>query len=79
MVSVERILEYTNLKPEDDSKAKILPADDWPQHGSIEFKNVSLKYSDNSESVLKNLSFIVAPKEKVKKTIAFFFENAIFL
>lgn len=65
MVSVERVLEYTNLKPEEESKAVIQPAKDWPREGQIEFKNVSLRYSDDSDYVLKNLSLIVTPKEKI--------------
>jgi ATP-binding cassette subfamily C (CFTR/MRP) protein 4 len=64
MTSVERVVEYSNLpkEPSLDTPPAILNKlkKDWPQQGAIRFENVSLKYSEGSESVLKNLNFSVA-------------------
>lgn len=69
MTSVERIIEYTDLKEEktvvmessiDETKIK----EDWPKLGGINFKNVCLKYSDDPEDddyVLQDLNFEIIP------------------
>ncbi|KAK2580321.1 hypothetical protein KPH14_012558 [Odynerus spinipes] len=67
MTSVERILEYSRLEEEPmlDSNPKCKPPKDWPRNGLIEFKNVKLKYGPNEPYVLKDITFMIAPKEKV--------------
>lgn len=66
MTSVERIMEYINLEPEtespDTSKGSV---EKWPQSGSIEFINVSLKYEEKVTSMLKSLSFKIKSGEKI--------------
>ena len=37
----------------------------WPELGGLEFKNVSLRYREGTETVLDGLSFKVGPGEKV--------------
>ncbi len=37
----------------------------WPTEGSVEFKNVFLRYRPGTEIVLNDLSFKVAPGTKV--------------
>uniref|UniRef100_A0A1B6DNL6 Multidrug resistance-associated protein lethal(2)03659 n=1 Tax=Clastoptera arizonana TaxID=38151 RepID=A0A1B6DNL6_9HEMI len=66
MTSVERVLEYASLTPEEDNKEKniTLPSA-WPTKGLIEMKHVSLRYSDLDWPVLKDLNFVIQPKEKV--------------
>ncbi|XP_023242766.1 probable multidrug resistance-associated protein lethal(2)03659 [Centruroides sculpturatus] len=67
MNSVARILNYSKLKSEaayESSPDKQPPAD-WPQKGEIEFKNVSLKYSNDRSIVLNNISFLIKPGEKI--------------
>lgn len=61
MTSVERILEYTDVKSE-TTKGKEVK--NWPTDGSIEYENVSLTYN-NKEMVLKDLSFKLSAKEKI--------------
>lgn len=65
LMAVERILEYRDLKPETtpDKPAKL--ADDWPEKGKIEFRNVVYRYFTEAEPVLKGLNFVVQPKEKI--------------
>ena len=38
---------------------------DWPERGGLEFKNVSLRYREGTETVLDGLSFKVGPGKKV--------------
>ncbi|XP_033208086.1 probable multidrug resistance-associated protein lethal(2)03659 [Belonocnema kinseyi] len=67
MTSVERVLEYTKVpqEPPLESEPDKKPPLEWPTSGRVEFKNVGLRYSVGGELVLKNLSFVVEPNEKV--------------
>uniref|UniRef100_A0A182VDH1 ABC transmembrane type-1 domain-containing protein n=1 Tax=Anopheles merus TaxID=30066 RepID=A0A182VDH1_ANOME len=51
MVSVERVNEYTNLpsEPPLETAPKHRPQRNWPEHGTIRFNNVDLRYSDDGE------------------------------
>lgn len=64
-MSVERILEYTQLDPEKQPEIPEKPPKDWPAQGKIEFKNVFYRYSIDHEPVLRGLSFSVKSREKV--------------
>ncbi|XP_008214580.1 probable multidrug resistance-associated protein lethal(2)03659 isoform X1 [Nasonia vitripennis] len=67
MTSVERMLEYSNLpsEPPLESIPEKKPKPDWPSEGKIEFKSVFLRYSPLDPPVLKNLNFVIQPKEKI--------------
>uniref|UniRef100_A0A182NN20 Uncharacterized protein n=1 Tax=Anopheles dirus TaxID=7168 RepID=A0A182NN20_9DIPT len=67
MVSVERVKEYTNLpsEPPLETAPKHRPQRNWPEHGSIRFVSVDLRYSDDGERVLKDLTFTMRPNEKI--------------
>ncbi|KYQ47022.1 hypothetical protein ALC60_13972 [Trachymyrmex zeteki] len=67
LTSIERILEYSHLEEEPmiDSKLDAKPPDDWPTKGLVKFKNVNLKYNPRGACILKNISFIVMPEEKI--------------
>ncbi|KAG0214474.1 hypothetical protein BGX28_001928 [Mortierella sp. GBA30] len=41
------------------------PPADWPSKGEIEFKKVVLRYQNYGVAVLKNVSFLVRPGEKI--------------
>lgn len=62
MTSVERVLEYTQLKPEITTGLE-LP--NWPNKGEINYVNVSLSYTNSDKKVLKNINFSVKSKEKI--------------
>lgn len=64
MTAVERIVEYTEVVPE-PMKSGDVPEDTWPANGKIEFRHVSLRYSDDDPHVLKDLNFIIGAKEKI--------------
>ncbi|CAL2049862.1 unnamed protein product [Caenorhabditis brenneri] len=69
MVSVERILEYTELESEEDMRRphdKYLDEhleNSWPSRGQIEFEDVRVKYGDNY--VLNNLNFVILQGQKI--------------
>lgn len=67
MVSVERINEYSKLKPEPplETAPKHRPQRSWPENGVIRFTNVELRYSEDGEKVLKDLNFTIRPGEKI--------------
>jgi ABC-type multidrug transport system fused ATPase/permease subunit len=64
VVSVERVKEYIDLPSEKYVASRSVdPA--WPSKGQIEFKDYSTRYRQGLDLCLRNLSFTVAPKEKV--------------
>lgn len=67
MTSVERVLEYTKLEPEPplEIEDKKIDPSKWPSEGEINFRNLSMRYSPKSDLTLKNLTFSIAPKEKI--------------
>ncbi|RWS24157.1 hypothetical protein B4U80_11357, partial [Leptotrombidium deliense] len=67
MTAVERVIEYTILPSEQDleSKAEHKPPDNWPQNGTIEYKNVYLTYNNAPKPVLLNLNFVINGGEKI--------------
>jgi len=66
MNAVERVLHYTELTPEGDTKTSNDPPESWPSEGSIEFEDVDLAYREGLPLVLKGVSFGVKPGEKVR-------------
>ncbi|VDM76159.1 unnamed protein product [Strongylus vulgaris] len=74
MVSVERIVQYTELESEhNDSQTERVPKS-WPSEGHIKvphcclvipISNLYMKYGENEEYVLKNISLDIKPKEKI--------------
>lgn len=66
MTSTERVLEYSKLQPEAELRIPGKVEDEnWPSKGNIVFKNVSLRYSRDSEPVLREITFKVRAGEKV--------------
>lgn len=67
LMAVERVLEYRDLEPEKQPEKPREVAAEWPQTGSIEFRKVIYKYFPEAEPVLRELSFLIKPKEKIGK------------
>lgn len=66
MNSVERVKEY--LEIDQEARAVIpetRPPGNWPSQGAIHFINYSTRYRLDLEPVLKNVTFVVRPGEKV--------------
>lgn len=67
MTSVERILEYAALEPEESPALpppNLNPAQ-WPQHGELVLSNVGLQYAVDDEFILKGISCTIKAGEKV--------------
>jgi len=66
MQSVERMLEYSDLPPEELKSAPAEPVDkSWPKRGEIELKNFSARYRPGLPLVLKNINFTIHHGEKI--------------
>ncbi|XP_031636354.1 multidrug resistance-associated protein 4-like [Contarinia nasturtii] len=65
MMAVERVLEYRDLEPEKESEKPREVDNEWPQKGCVEFRNVVYRYFAEAEPVLRGLSFVIKPKEKI--------------
>jgi ABC-type multidrug transport system fused ATPase/permease subunit len=60
--SLERVVNFTNQQ--EATETANCP-DNWPTHGSIQFRDVELKYQPDADAVLRGVSFDVKPKEKI--------------
>ncbi|XP_059695209.1 ATP-binding cassette sub-family C member 4 isoform X2 [Haemorhous mexicanus] len=65
MISVERVMEYTELEKEAPWETNKHPPPEWPNQGMIAFENVNFTYSLDGPLVLRHLSVVIKPKEKV--------------
>ncbi|XP_054831012.1 ATP-binding cassette sub-family C member 4 [Eublepharis macularius] len=65
MISVERVLEYTDLEKEAPWESSKHPPPEWPTEGVIAFENVNFTYSLDGPLVLRHLSALIKSKEKV--------------
>uniref|UniRef100_UPI0037E906A4 ATP-binding cassette sub-family C member 4-like n=1 Tax=Semicossyphus pulcher TaxID=241346 RepID=UPI0037E906A4 len=65
MTSVERVVEYAELESEAPWETDKQPPPEWPKTGSITFDRVNFSYSASEPLVLKNLSVVFTPREKV--------------
>jgi ABC-type multidrug transport system fused ATPase/permease subunit len=66
MTAVERVLEYCALDQE-PSPPKNRPPMNWPTHGEIVFKNVSMSYSneDDTTLALRDITLTIRGGEKI--------------
>ena len=64
MVSVERIMEYTEIDVENND-GTVKGPQEWPTTGKLSFISVSLRYSPDTPFVLKNISFEIKHGEKI--------------
>lgn len=65
MTSVERIIEYSTLKPEASLKSDYKFPINWPQNGQVIFDHVYLTYDGSSAPVLKDLCLEICGGEKI--------------
>uniref|UniRef100_A0A672S358 Cystic fibrosis transmembrane conductance regulator n=1 Tax=Sinocyclocheilus grahami TaxID=75366 RepID=A0A672S358_SINGR len=65
MTSVERVVEYTELESEAPWETQKRPSPDWPNRGLITFDRVNFSYSSDGPVILKNISAMFRPREKV--------------
>ena len=67
MTSVDRVNEYSTLASEGDleSAPDKKPAATWPEKGTVEFRNVVMRYFKDEKPVLNNLNFRIEEGEKI--------------
>ena len=64
MTSVERVVEYPDLTPE-ENKGDFVPQPSWPSQGCIKLDSVSMQYSVDKPYVLKRVNLDIKSGEKV--------------
>lgn len=52
-------------EPPLESSADAKPPTAWPERGIIQFVNVTMRYYESEEPVLKNLNFVIEDQEKI--------------
>ncbi|KND02775.1 uncharacterized protein SPPG_01856 [Spizellomyces punctatus DAOM BR117] len=65
MSSVSAVVNFAECCPYERDARGNHPPPEWPLHGEIEFKNVVLRYNRYGVAVLKNVTFRIAPGEKI--------------
>lgn len=65
MISVERVIEYTDLEKEAPWECRKRPPPGWPHEGVIVFDNVNFSYNLDGPLVLKHLTALIKSREKV--------------
>lgn len=68
MVSVERVIAYTKLKPEaplETPPGREKPPGEWPQCGNIHVDQMKFRYAQDTPYILKGISIDIKPEEKV--------------
>ncbi|RNA35301.1 multidrug resistance-associated 7-like [Brachionus plicatilis] len=64
MVSVERAYQFRNLDSENWQGIEQV-SETWPERAKIEFQNVNLRYTGESQLALNNVSFVINQGEKI--------------
>ncbi|ORE10363.1 P-loop containing nucleoside triphosphate hydrolase protein [Rhizopus microsporus var. microsporus] len=66
MNAVERVHEYLDIEEEPPTEIpETEPRPSWPEHGSVEVKDLVMQYAPENPPVLRNVSFKVNPREKI--------------
>lgn len=66
MVSVERIKQFTNIPSEAEwVKKDSPPPPNWPNHGSVELRDLQVRYRPNTPLVLKGITLTIQGGEKI--------------
>ncbi|KAG8477649.1 hypothetical protein CXB51_030717 [Gossypium anomalum] len=66
MVSVERIKQFSRLKPEAAWHIENrLPLPNWPSHGNVELKDLQVRYRPSTPLVLKGITLSINGGEKI--------------
>ncbi|XP_006820255.2 ATP-binding cassette sub-family C member 3-like, partial [Saccoglossus kowalevskii] len=71
---VERVIEYTKLDTEELQGSIDVP-DSWPDKGSIDLYNVTVRYADELEPALTNINIHVNAGEKVNGRFIYMFDR----
>ncbi|KAF9984046.1 Multidrug resistance-associated protein 1 [Mortierella antarctica] len=65
LISVERVIEYTDMKSEAPALTDVLLPPNWPSQGHIRFNNYSARYREGLDLVISNISLEILPAQKI--------------
>lgn len=65
MMSVERVLEYSELEKEEKDNVKQAIDKSWPDEGKITYKDVTYRYAEDMQPALREVNFTVESTEKI--------------
>lgn len=66
MNAIERVHEYLDVEEEPPTHIpENTPRTSWPESGTVQVKNLVMKYAAGSPAVLRNVSFETRPREKI--------------
>lgn len=65
LISTDRILTYCTIEQEVDPPNPEKARRTWPEYGRVVYQEMFLRYSKDSNNVIKEFSFIFRPREKV--------------
>ena len=66
MTSPQRLIRYTKLESEGNFETSYdKKLSHWPTEGKVEFQNVSLKYNEDFDYAIKDVTFVAEPHSKV--------------
>lgn len=66
IIAAERLGHYVELPAEEDpADMKVVPEPVWPHEGSIQFKNVSMRYRPELPPVLDTINMTIKPGERI--------------
>jgi ABC-type multidrug transport system fused ATPase/permease subunit len=63
--AVERLVTFLELPEEAPEVTAVRPPQEWPQFGAIEIENLSLRYRQDLDTILTNLSLSIQAGDKV--------------
>jgi ATP-binding cassette subfamily C (CFTR/MRP) protein 4 len=84
IVSGERIDEYSHLPREEDEggyKRLVKTSPTWPDHGTIEFRNYSLRHRFNLEYAIRNIDLHIESGQKIGiigRTGTYYYQDYMF-
>ncbi|KAG2195149.1 hypothetical protein INT47_006598 [Mucor saturninus] len=66
MNAIERVHEYLDVEEEPPTHIpETAPRASWPESGTVQVKNLVMKYAADSPAVLRDVSFETRPREKI--------------
>ncbi|KAI9004380.1 P-loop containing nucleoside triphosphate hydrolase protein [Hyaloraphidium curvatum] len=66
MIAAERLLSYAEELPQEaPAITDVRPPPEWPSAGAVDFQDLEMRYAPDLPLVLKGVSFVVQPGERV--------------
>ncbi|KAG9327868.1 hypothetical protein KVV02_000314 [Mortierella alpina] len=65
LISVERVIEYMDMKSEAPALTDVLVPPNWPSQGHIRFNNYSARFREGLDLVISNISLEILPAQKI--------------